>query len=259
MASLRDRLPQPAAPAAQGLLGEDWRFAPERLTSTHGFRLERESVHLLERPLALERFFHLRDVGDLRLTIGLRLHWGDGGEARASLLAFVESFERMLPLERVRRISDDNVGDFGLAWSWDDPLGAEVVAFTRANLLVTVTAPDGAGLAERVARVLDGSLAALRSIDRYPETSEGVFGALLREWGGERPRLAAGGRLPLGTQPGEERWFFLTTGGSANREPSAPDSWYFRAGLTPGRAEITLFRVDAGLLPVVERLALDVS
>lgn len=259
MATLRDQLPRPpVSPERARLLGEDYRFNSDRLPSTQPFRVEHEAVHLLERPLSLERVYHLRDPADVQLVLGFRLCWNGGADAVESLFQFVESFQREIPIEAVRRISDEGIGEFGLAWSWDDPFGAEIVAFVRANVLVTVQGQDTAGLPERVAAEVDGELRALRTMEAYPEVSGGAFESI-REKAAPRPvEIPAGGRLTLGSQPRGERWFFLTTKGSANRDPGAPDTWYYRAGLDRGPAEVRLFRVDPGLVPVLERLTLEI-
>jgi hypothetical protein len=44
-----------------------------------------------------------------------------------------------------------------------------------------------------------------------------------------------------------------------NRDPQSTDTWYYRAGMHPGRREIVLFRLGAGLLPKQERLLVDVE
>lgn len=261
MATLRDRLPRPPAPQERArLLGEDYRFDPARLPSTKEFTIEHEAVHLLERPLALERVYHLRDPADVQLVVGFRLCWSGGADAVESLFQFVESFQREIPVEAIRRISDERVGvgEFGLAWSWDDPFGAEIVAFVRANVLVTVQGHDTAGLPERVAAEVDAELRALRTMEAYAEVTGGAFESIRQEATRGRVELAAGERLMLGRQPRGERWFFLTTRGSANRDPGAPDTWYYRAGLDRGPAEVRLFRVDPGLVPVLERLTLEI-
>ncbi|MGE0552204.1 MAG: hypothetical protein AB7R55_02115 [Gemmatimonadales bacterium] len=260
MASIRSELPQPQGDArVTRLLGEDYRFDPARIEPLAAFRIEHAAVHFLERPLALARHYRLIDEGGVTLAVELRLCWRGGVDPIESLFQFVESFQRGIPTEQVRRISDEGIGDFGLAWSWDDPLGAQIVAFIRANVLVTVQAPDAVGLAERVARAIDGALARLPTIDGYPEPVGGALDRVREKAGTERPAVAPGGRLDLAQQPKGERWFWVTTGGAANRDPAAPDHWYYRAGTEPGPVEIRLFRVDEGLLPVAERLALLVS
>jgi len=259
MASIRSKLPQPRGDArVTRLLGEDYRFDPAGIEPLSAFRIEHASVHLLERPLSLDRHYRLIDEGGVTLAVGLRLCWRGGADPLESLFQFVESFQRAIPTEQVRRISDEGVGDYGLAWSWDDPLGAQIVAFIRANVLVTVQAPDAVGLAERVARAVDGALAGLPTIDGYPEPVGGALDQVREKAASERPLVSPGARLDLAEQPKGERWFWVTTAGSANRDPGAPDRWYYRAGAEPGPVEIRLFRVDAGLLPVAERLALEV-
>ena len=259
MATLRDQLPRPPAPQAPPrLLGEDYHFSPDRLPATRPFRVEHEAVHLLERPLALERVYHLRDPADVQLVVGFRLCWNGSADAVESLFQFVESFQREIPIEAVRRISDEGIGEFGLAWSWDDPFGAEIVAFVRANVLVTVQGQDTAGLPERVAAEVDGELRALRTMEAYPEVAGGAFEPIREKAARGSVEIPAGGRITLGSQPRGERWFFLTTRGSANRDPGAPDTWYYRAGLDRGPAEVRLFRVDPGLVPVLERLTLEI-
>jgi hypothetical protein len=258
MATLRERLPRPPTPEGPlRLLGEDFRFTPELIPSTRAFHVEHQTVQLLESPLALERTYRLRDPGDVGLVLGFRLCWYGGADALESLFAFTESFQRDVPADTVRRVSDEGIGEFGVAWSWDDPLGAEVVAFVVANVLVTVQAYDAAGLAERVARELSGQLRGLRTIDAYVEAALGVFEPIRRQQAGPL-QVAAGQALALGAQPRGEQWFFITTKGSANRDSRAPDHWYYRAGLKPGPAEIQLYRVDPGLLPVLERLDLEI-
>lgn len=257
MAQVREQFPPPPGGQPARLLGEDYRFSPGRLPVTAAFRLEHDAIDLLEQPLALSRVYHLRDDGDVGLAIELRLCWHGPADAIESLYRFTESFQRPLP-ERVVRVSDEGLGDLGFAWSWDDPLGPEVVAFVRANVLVTVRAPDGAGVAERVARAIDGELRGLRTIERYDDATGGVFDAIPGEREGASIPVARGGRATLARQPATERWFFVTSRGSANRDPDTPDVWYYRAGMEPGDAEVRLFRADEGLLPVTERLTVRV-
>ncbi len=43
-----------------------------------------------------------------------------------------------------------------------------------------------------------------------------------------------------------------------NRDSARPDLWYFRAGKELGLQQITLFRVDEGILPQKECLSIAV-
>src|SRR5215470_18468847 len=78
----------------------------------------------------------------------------------------------------------------------------------------------------------------------------------------QAPRVPTGGRLELGEFATETKegvtLFFLTSSGSVNRDPESPQKWYYRAGVERGAQEITLYRVGKGILPLRERLRVEV-
>jgi hypothetical protein len=44
-----------------------------------------------------------------------------------------------------------------------------------------------------------------------------------------------------------------------NRAPERTDSWYYRAGAEKGRQDVVLLRVGKGILPIKERLTVEIA
>jgi hypothetical protein len=73
-------------------------------------------------------------------------------------------------------------------------------------------------------------------------------------------RVPPGGRVNLGSpRRPDERHFFLSTGGSVNRDPDQPRLHYFRAGLTRGAQLVRVLRVGAGLVPAQQTIRISIE
>ena len=255
MGSLREDFPPPIRPVDRpSVVADDFVFRLGDSPELARFRIDHEQVGLLETPLTVHRRYALADAEDpdvqLRLDFRLCLEGVDG--AFESLYRFTESFQRPIPRDTLKSFRD--LGDLSFAWSWDEPLASEVVGFVRHNVMVSIRGVDAGGRPERLARELDTRLRALPTRDRYEPGS----GAL--DEAGVPAVVGRGARLTLAAnRGGTERWFFLTTAGSVNRDPKDPDLWYYRAGLASGPAEIWLYRLGPGLLPRIERVDVTVE
>ena len=243
------------------LLGENYVFNPASLAEAKDFKAVHESVFLRENPLALVRQIHLQNANKphTSLNLTLALCWNGFHDALALLFRFAESFERAVPLESVVSTTvTHEFGDFGVAWPWSGKGDPGILAFVRNNALVGIRAHDGVQIPVLLGREVDASLRTRKTTDSYPDTAHELF-AELKKRQGEIPKVPSTGKLPLGTLPeGEIKFFFLSSGGSVNREDDRTQSWYYRAGTQKGRQEITLYWADAGILPKRDRLILDV-
>jgi len=246
------------------LLARDYVFTPG-FPQAQPFKTVYERVFLEETPLAVVREIHLQHAENLHASAKLTLALCEEGFAGAMTLLerFTRSFQRAIPNEFVQKISP-SVGDFGVAWAWERPKGAEVIpdviAFVRYNVFVGLTGHDTPPLfMPAVPNQIDGELRNLPTTESYADQQEGLL-ASLRGRAEGAPKLPVGGRLDLGEfAPSESAsFFFLTSSGSVNRDPRAPQKWYYRAGGEKGAQEITLYRVGRGILPVRERLKVEV-
>lgn len=244
------------------LVGEDWVFAPTRYPTLGSFTIVYQDASLREEPLAVLRNVHLASGRDPASTVQLdvALSMNDARAAADLLFQFADSFERKIPLDKVQNTAQTvGVGDFGVAWAWAGEGPLEVVAFLRHNVAVMLQQHHGEDVLSTAAREIDTMLSSLKTVPRYEDAADGFFSDVRRREG-PNPGVPAGASLQLGSRLDEnETYFFLTEGGSVNRDPARADTWYFRAGLEKGRREITLLRLGAGILPVRERLALDVT
>jgi hypothetical protein len=244
------------------LLGEDWVFDPPRYPALAAFTIVYQEASLRETPLAILRNIHLAQVIDPAATVqvDVALCLNDARDAIDLLFQFADSFERLIPVDRAQNTAQTmRAGDFGVAWSWSGEGPLEVVAFVRHNVVVMLQRHHGEDLLPAAAREIDAALSSLRTVPRYADAADGFFSEVKQKVG-PVPRVAAGASLPLGRRLDEnESYFFLVDGGSVNRDRERTDTFYFRAGMNKGRREITLFRLGAGILPVRERLAVDVT
>lgn len=243
------------------LLGENYVFDPASLTATKGLTAVHESVFLRENPLALVRQIHLQNASKphTSLNLTLALCWNGFRDALALLFRFAGSFERAVPMESVVSTTvAHQIGDFGVAWNWSGKGDPDILVFVRNNALLGIRAHDGGQIPVLLGREVDTALRTHKTEDKYRDTAHGLFTELKgRE--GEIPKVPSTGKLPLGILPeGEIKFFFLTSSGSVNRETDRMQSWYYRAGTQKERQEITLYWVDAGILPKRDRLILDV-
>jgi hypothetical protein len=263
MPTLRQRFEAEVSKLPSGLLlGEDWVFTPTRHPALAAFTIVYQEASLREAPLAVLRNLHLASGKDPAATVQLdvALSMNDTRAAVDLLFQFADSFERMIPIDKVQNTAQTiGVGDFGVAWSWAGEGPLEVVAFLRHNVAVMLQRHHGEDVLSTAAREIDAMLSSLKTVVRYSEEAGGFFSEVRRREG-PNPKVPAGASLPLGSRLDQnETYFFLTDGGSVNRDPTRTDTWYFRAGLEKGRREITLLRLGAGILPVRERLTVDVT
>jgi len=246
------------------LLARDYVFTPG-FPAAQSFKTVHEKVFLEETPLAVVREIHLQNAENPHASAKLTLALCGEGFAGAMILLerFVNSFQRAIPNELVQQISP-SVGDFGVAWAWERRKEAEaipdVIAFVRYNVFVGLIGHDTPPqFMADVPNQIDGELSKSPTTERYADQQEGVFSALRGGTEGG-PKVPVGGRLDLGefaTSDGAS-FFFLTSSGSVNRDPRAPQKWYYRAGGEKGPQEITVYRVGRGILPVRERLKVEV-
>lgn len=248
-----------AAEQERPLAAENFIFDPASFASAKVLVVVHEVAHFEESPLSAVRTFHLEHKTRPHTTVqlGMTLCWNGFRDALTLLGRFAGAFQRPVPSEAAFNTAvEQQTGDFGVAWPWSGRGEPDVLAFVRNNILVTFQGHDAGKAIVDLAKEIDGALKGLRATDRYTEVVEGVF-AEVRRREGEVPRIPAEGRLELGVLP-SGMMFFLTTAGSVNRAPERLDSWYYRAGTQKGRYEVTLFRLDGGILPVKERLTLEV-
>jgi len=243
-------------------LAEDFVFDPSSFAATKETAIVHEEVLLEETPLAVLRHIHLQHSERLHVSLGLRLAlcWNGFSDALTLLARFPNSFQRAFSPDAIVNIADrDGIGDVGVAWAWSGQGEPDVVAFVRNNVYASLVGHDAASIVRPAAKEVDDALRRLRTSGPYRDEPAGAF-ADVRRRNGEAPRVPAGGRLELGTVADEsvEHLFFLTSSGSVNRSADDPRRWYYRSGREKGRHEIVLFRVGPGILPVRERLALEV-
>jgi hypothetical protein len=239
-------------------VAEDFVFEPSAFAATKGIDMVHEEVFLEETPLALLRQIDLQDRGRLHTSLALHLAlcWDGFKDALTLLERFPSSFQRAFSLNALVNVADRyKIGDVGVAWAWSGDGEPDVLAFVRNNVYASFIGHDAAAVVRPAAQ----ELRQLHTGGRYADQPAGVFADVRRRIG-DAPRVPPGGRLELGPLlDTAARLFFITTSGSVNRSPERPESWYYRAGADRGRQEIVLFRVGRGILPVRERIAVDVQ
>jgi hypothetical protein len=243
-------------------IAEDFVFDPSAFAATKETAIVHEEVFLEETPLAVQRQIDLQHGGRLHTSLRIRLAlcWNGFADALTLLARFPNSFQRAFsPNALVNTADRHQIGDVGFAWAWSGQGDPDVLAFVRNNVYASLVGHDAAGIVRPAAKELDDALRRLRTSGPYRDEPAGAL-AEVRRRSGEAARLPPGGRLELGALPDDagERLFFLTDTGSVNRSPESPRSWYYRAGGEKGRHEIVLFRVGRGILPVRERLVVEV-
>lgn len=262
MSDFQDRFPPEGRKGSKLLLAEDWVFQVADYAALSDLAVVHQELSLCEAPLAVLRRISLahprRSSVTVQLDVALSLK--NASDALDLLFAFANSFERPIPVKQVRNTADVNeVGDFGLAWSWSEENGADVVAFVRHNALVMLQGHHAEDRLLAGAHQIDTVLRLLKTVDAYEASQDGFFSQVRRELN-QVPTIPTRGRLALGSALGAtERYFFLTDQGSVNRSPESADGWYYRAGTRAGRREVRLFRVGPGILPKMERLSVDVQ
>lgn len=243
-------------------VAEDFVFDPAAFAATKATSIVHEEVFLEETPLAVLRQIDLQHGERLHtsLRLSLALCWNGFADALTLLQRFPSSFQRAFsPSAVVNTAERYQIGDVGVAWAWSGDGEPDVLAFVRNNVYASLVGHDAAAIVRPAARELDEALQRLRTAGPYGDEPAGPL-ADVRRRSGEVARLSAGGRLELGAIPADrERLFFLSSSGSVNRSPERPDSWYYRAGGEKGRHEIVLFRVGRGILPLRERLVVEIE
>jgi hypothetical protein len=255
---LEDLFPSPKPQTPTRLLGEDWIFASDRYEALAKLEVVHQQLTLCEAPLAVLRRISLgRANVTVKLSIALTLNRAE--DAVGLLFDFAHSHARGVPVERVSNTAEAMaVGDFGFTWSWEEAADPDVVAFVRHNVLVILQGHKTAALLAAAAREIDMVLRTLRTVDAYHDLADGFF-SNVRHTQGSIPKVSARARLALGADEAGERYFFMTDKGSVNRDSTRENEWYYRAGIEKGRREITLIRLGSGILPIKERLAVDVE
>lgn len=242
-------------------IAEDFVFLASRFPSASELRSVHEEVMLDETPLAVVRLIHLEHGSRPHTSARLRLAlcWHGFRDALTLLARFSQAFQRAIPLESVVNAANQyGAGDFGIAWAWSGRDGPDIGAFVKNNVFVTIEGHDAADVVAPMARELAAAIGRLRSGGEYVDAAMEQFTDLRRRVG-DVPRVASGDRLDLGVLPRNgSTIFFLTTEGSVNRSPEREDTWYYRAGALRGRQTITIFRVGNGILPLRDRLSVEV-
>ncbi|MEP7346480.1 MAG: hypothetical protein ABI877_14510 [Gemmatimonadaceae bacterium] len=232
----------------------DFRFVPTEFATLRDYRIEHEEVDVVEKPLAIDRWYLLtHGVDSLQLEVALCL---EGAVAAAELLfRRLEAYQREPAAEALRDLTASGIGDLGVAWSWDAKERTGVAGFVRHNVVAILQGRYDTLLDQ--ARELDAALARIPAGDGPSEIAEPSF-----ELGGRESslRVASGGRVDLGlpARPGDQ-YFFLAAGGSVNRDPKEPTRRYFRAGLGKGQHLVTVLRVGAGLLPARQTIRITIE
>jgi hypothetical protein len=244
-------------------VAEDFVFDPTAFTATRGLTVVHEEVYLEETPLAVLREIHLQHGARAHAAVTLRLAlcWNGFRDALTLLERFPSSFQRARPANAVVNIAERyGIGDAGIAWAWSGTGEADVLAFVRNNVYASFIGHDAAEVVRPAARELDEALRRLRTSGPYADGPTGAFDEVRRRVL-DVARVASGMRLDLGAVPTDPntRVFFLSTSGAVNRAPERPQQWYYRAGAGKGRHEIVAYRVGQGILPVRERLAVEVE
>jgi hypothetical protein len=240
---------------------EDFVFQPSDYPLGRELRMVHEEVILEETPLAVCRQFHLQHEAKVHTALKLRLALGwNGFHDALNLLAYYsQSFQRGIPEAAVVNAAERyGIGDFGFAWPWSGEGEPDILAFVKNNIFVGVEGHDAAAFVRPLARELADALGKLRTGGPYGDELSGRLADVRRRIG-DLPSVPSGGRLELGVLP-QEGWtfFFLSSSGSINRSSENKESWYYRAGAEKGRQEVILFRIGRGIIPIRERLILEV-
>jgi hypothetical protein len=243
-------------------IAEEFVFQPSDYVSGRDLRNVHEDLILEETPLAVSRQIHLQHSTRAHTSLKLRLAlcWNGFRDALSLLAYYAQSFQRAVPESAVVNAAEKyGTGDFGVAWAWSGDGEPDVLAFVKNNVFVGIEGHDAAVFVRPLARELADALGKLRTGGTYGEERAGLL-ADVRRRAGEVPGLPPGGRLDLGVLPADDSTlFFVTSSGSVNRSPQQKDSWYYRAGAVKGRQEIILFRVGKSILPIRERLTVEVK
>lgn len=241
-------------------VAEDFVFQASDVRSASELRIVHEEVMLDETPLALVRLIHLEHSARPHTSLRLRLIlcWNGFRDALTLLARFSQSFQRAIPAAVVNTAEQYGTGDFGVAWAWSGQGEPDVLAFVKNNVFVSIEGHDAAAVVRPLARELAEALGRLRTGGAYGDVAVEQL-ADVRRRAGDAPRVPSGGRLDLGVLPEDgSTFFFLTTSGSVNRSQERNGAWYYRAGAERGPQTVTLFRVGKGILPVRDRLTVEV-
>src|SRR5688572_152855 len=216
MPTLRERFSADTRHLSTALLGEDWVFHPALYPALADLAIVHDETSFCEMPTAVLRRISLahplRRSETVQLDVALALN--GASDAVKLLFEFAMSFERPVPLERVSNTAAANqIGDFGLAWSWSEPGATDVVAFVQHNALIMLQAHR---IEERLlpaAQQIDTTLRSLKTVATYAENADGFFSEV-RHAHGAVPKMRAKARLTLGGPiVPTERYFFVTSDG----------------------------------------------
>ena len=245
-------------PPALQLISENYRFSPQAILALLEYKVVHQEVRLVERPTTLVRKYYLSDgtPGQTPLQITISLSWGGFSDAVDFLFGFSEALDLLFSPEKLIDTRKYALGDFGVAWNWV-PGQINILAFVRNNVFVGFQGFIQEKTMLSAAKAIDGALDQLGKTGHYPEHRPGFFSAVRA--GNASLSVPAGARLNIGLQAtAKETFFFLTSSGCMNRDPTRPELWYFRAGHTLGNQQIDLFRVDDGILPQKESSAITI-
>jgi hypothetical protein len=255
--TLLDRLRRDLDPS---FMVEDFVFSPGDFPSLVDLAAVADDLSVVEVPRIVRRTVGLRGrVAALELGLALGVEGTD--PAFALLVGFLQTFQRPIPFDAVVYLQDPpiGIGDSGLAWAWDGGPDLDVLAFLRANVLVTLKRHAGVD-----------PIAVAREVDHALESREHVIAPPVNpyyglEGSGEGAMstlaVAAGSRVALPIPPSlaGRSLFFATAQGSANRDPDDPGRWYYRAGLDPGSVTVDVLAVGRGLVPFGARIPVVVT
>jgi hypothetical protein len=251
------------ASQSRPVIAENFVFVASAFPAAKVFDIVYKEVGFEETPTAVARkiFLQNKERKHTSIELQLTLCWSGFADAVRLLSDVPFAFERAVPLQAiVNTVERYQLGDAGVAWPWSGSGEPDVLAFVRNNILVTQLGHDAGALLVPLAREIDTSLRGLKTALHYEDGPSGAFDEV-RKRSGEIPKVESGARLDFGALPSgkETHHFFFTADGSVNRSSERPDAWYYRAGARRGRQEIILFKLDAGILPVRERLIVEVT
>jgi hypothetical protein len=187
------------------------------------------------------------ETKDIPTQITFSLAWDGFASALDFLFGFTESLDLLFNPQKVIDTRELGLGDFGVGWLWV-PGELNVLVFVRNNVFVGLQGFLPSETMFSIARFIDEGLLELSQANPYQVDEQGFFAENLGKT--SKIQVPVGGRLDMGIQrPDAETFFFVTSTGSTNRDPASPGLWYFRAGQEVGDFEVTLLRVDDGILP----------
>lgn len=244
------------------LINENYVFRPDRYPIIEKFDIVHDEVRFINKPLVFVRDYHLikRDYEISTLKINFHLCWDGFADAIKLMAGFAESFSREPELLRIESPSDediDRVGDMAFLLSWDSTQFIDVIVFVRNNVMITIQQQNIQNV-RNIALELDKSIQKLNQTDKYSESEPITFQEIKKEHG-EIAKITSGSYIVFKNPDPEKRHlFFHTTKGSINSDPNNRGVYYYRAGAPSKEEVITVYQMDEGLLPKMERLTLEI-